>query len=135
MKGPLIIDTRGKMKKMILELRWILIVGSMLISGCYYDNVTDLYPNGCNTTDVSYSQNIDPILSSNCLSCHNELSQQGGITLHDYENVLIYVENGRLMGSIEHAGGFEPMPLTGGKLSSCQIMKFQSWIDAGALDN
>jgi len=114
---------------------WAFLIGVFAISGCYYDNVTDLYPNGCNTIDVSYSRNLVPILDANCISCHNELSQQGGVVLEGYDNVIPYVETGKLMGSIRHEEGYEPMPLTGGKLSNCQINKFQSWIDAGALDN
>jgi hypothetical protein len=113
----------------------MMLAGVVMISGCYYDNVTDLYPNGCNVIDVSYSDNIVPILDANCLSCHNGVSQQGGVILEGYEEVLPYVDNGKLLGSIRHDDGFEPMPLTGGKLSSCQIKKFESWIDAGALDN
>ena len=118
------------MKNSIL---WILMI--VLMGGCYYDNVEELYPNGCNTNDVTYSGNIVPILQSNCYSCHNDLSQQGGINLQGYENVLIYVEDGSLMGSVRHDEGYEPMPLTGGKLSNCSIDRMQAWIDAGALDN
>ena len=116
-------------------VRWILFVTGVTLSGCYYDNVEDLYPNGCNVIEVSYSRNIVPILDANCLTCHNSISEQGGVVLEGYENVLPYVESGKLMGSIRHDAGFEPMPLTGGKLSACQIKKFEAWIDAGALDN
>ncbi len=117
------------------EIWLLLFVGGLTLSGCYYDNVTDLYPNGCNTIDVSYSRNIVPILDANCVTCHNDISQQGGVVLDTYENVIPYVENGKLLGSIRHDDGFEPMPLTGGKLTACQIKKFEAWIDAGALDN
>jgi len=123
------------MKMRFREVQWIFLVAGLALSGCYYDNVTDLYPNGCNVIDVSYSRNLVPILDANCLSCHNDLSQQGGVVLEEYEDVLRYVENGELLGSIKHEDGFEPMPLTGGKLTNCQIKKFEAWIDAGAFDN
>lgn len=130
-----IIDKVCMDKMRFKKVRWLLFLAGFVMSGCYYDNVTDLYPNGCNLIDVSYSRNIVPILETNCLSCHNSISQQGGVVLDEYEDVLEYVENGKLMGSIKHEEGFEPMPLTGGKLSNCQVKKFESWIDAGALDN
>ena len=122
-------------KKLFKKIKWMLRFGGLTLSGCYYDNVTDLYPNGCNVIDVSYSRNIFPILEVNCLTCHDETSQQGGVVLEEYDDLIRYVENGKLMGSIQHEDGYEPMPLTGGKLSNCQIKKFQSWIDAGALEN
>ena len=105
------------------------------LTGCYYDNVEELYPNGCNTNNVTYSGNIVPILEANCLSCHNSLAEQGGVNLEGYENVLIYVEDGSLMGSVRHDPEYVPMPLTGEKLSNCSINRMQAWIDAGALDN
>ncbi len=122
-------------KKWFKEIRWILLTGALASSGCYYDNIPDLYPNGCNVIDVSYSRNIVPILETNCLTCHNDRVQQGGITLEGYENTIPFVEDGRLMGSIRHDEGFVAMPLTGVSISSCQTKKFQAWIDDGALDN
>jgi hypothetical protein len=135
MREHRIIDKEGMSKIRFGEIKWLMFVTVMTLSGCYYDNVTDLYPNGCNVIDVSYSRNITPILDANCVTCHNDISQQGGVILEEYEYVIPYVENGKLMGSIQHDDGFEPMPMTGGKLTNCQIKKFQSWIDAGALDN
>jgi hypothetical protein len=125
----------GRNTSFVAILRWIFFFGVLTVSSCYYDNVPELYPNGCNAIDVSYSLKIVPILDANCLNCHSERVQQGGLTLEGYENIIRYVENGRLMGSIQHQEGFVAMPLTGGQLSSCQIKKFQAWIDAGALDN
>lgn len=123
------------MDQMIRPILVSLILTSAVIAGCYYDNVEELYPNGCDTSDVTYSGNIVPILESNCYSCHSELSEQGGVNLEGYENVLTYAENGALMGTVRHEDGYEPMPLTGSKLNSCSIDKMQAWIDAGALDN
>lgn len=123
------------MERKFSEIKWILLIVVILPSGCYYDNVTDLYPNGCRVVEMSYTENINPILKTNCLSCHDEFSQQGGIILEGYENLIPYVENGKLMGSMRHEDGFVTMPLTGGKLSNCQIKKFESWIVDGALNN
>ena len=114
---------------------WMAAVLVVITSACYYDNVEDLYPNGCNTTDVTYSEDVVSILQSNCLSCHNDLSEQGGVNLDGYDNLIPYVEDGSFMGSIRHEEGWEPMPLTGGMISSCSIDKLQAWIDAGALNN
>ena len=104
--------------------------------GCYYDNVEELYPNGCNTTDVSYSQTIRTLLLNyECLGCHAGSSPDAGVDLDGYENVKFYVDNGQLMGSILPEEGYELMPLGGPRMKQCDIDKIQSWINAGAPDN
>ena len=119
-------------------LRSILVIGlfaMVIASGCYYDNVDELYPDGCRTANMSYTDDIVPILQGNCLSCHNSMSEQGGVNLQDYENVLIYVEDGSLIGSVNHDEGYEPMPQTGSKISNCSIAKLEAWVEQGAINN
>lgn len=124
-----------KARNAVLFICSMVIFGTSL-SACYYDVEEELYPNGCNTTNVSYSENLVPILDRYaCSSCHDSQSQQGGVNLEGYDNFLLYAENGRLMGSISHAPGYEPMPLGGAKMTSCDISKFQVWIDSGAPNN
>ena len=106
------------------------------LGACYYDNEDDLYPNGCNTSYVSYSENLIRILERHqCISCHDTQNEQGGVNLEGYDNIIVYVENGQLMGSIRHDPGFEAMPLGTPKMSNCDIAKFQAWVDAGAPNN
>lgn len=104
-------------------------------TGCYYDNVEDLYPDGCRTNNMSYTDDIVPILNGNCLSCHNSMDEQGGVNLETYDDVIIYVEDGSLLGSVKHEDGFEPMPLVGPMISNCSISKLEAWIDQGAINN
>ncbi len=107
----------------------------VLGTGCYYDNVEDLYPDGCRTNNMSYQDDIVPILTGNCLSCHNSMDEQGGVNLENYDDLIIYVEDGSLLGSVKHADGYEPMPLVGPMISNCSISKLESWIYDGALNN
>jgi hypothetical protein len=44
-------------------------------------------------------------------------------------------QSGKLLGTINHAAGFSPMPKGGAKLSSCRIATIKKWIDAGMLNN
>jgi hypothetical protein len=119
-----------------LKLLLAACVCCVTVAGCYYDNVEELYPDGCRTNDVRYADHVVPILeANNCLSCHNDGDEQGGINLEGYENVLERVEDGSLMGSVRQQQDWEAMPLTGNKMSNCSIDRLQSWIDAGALNN
>ena len=113
-------------------------VTALMVSGlasCYYDNEEELYPNGCNTSDVTYSSAIVSIMEANCLSCHNNMSQNGNVNLEGYDNILEYVEDGSLIGSMRHDPGFSRMPQGTPKLSNCTIDRVQAWIDAGAPNN
>ncbi len=92
----------------------------------------------CDTTKFTYSKAIVPILKSYCLSCHATApasSSGGGIVLDNYNAVIIQVNNGKLMGDLQHQTGFHAMPLGGNQLSDCKITQFKKWIAIGALNN
>jgi hypothetical protein len=128
--------------KKIFPLIAIGIVMALALSvqtGCYYDNEEDLYPFGtvCNTVQVTLSGEVKPILLGNCYGCHNAsaaAASGAGINLEDYAPLKGWVDNGRLVQSVEHTGCC-PMPKGGGKLRQCDIDKIKAWVDRGALDN
>ncbi len=115
---------------------YVFVIGSSFFSGCYYDNEEELYPeNTCITDAMSYSGNVLPILEDNCYSCHDQAGNQGGVTLEGYSNLKVYVDNGKLIGVINHASGFPAMPQGSPQLGQCQIDKIEAWVDQGALNN
>lgn len=114
----------------------ILLPAVILISGCYYDNEEDLYPsNPCVTEDMSYANDIAPIIQANCFACHSTGSNLAGILLDSYSGLKQAVDNGRLLGAINHLSGFSPMPKDASKLSACNIQKIESWVNAGTPNN
>jgi len=123
------------MKKLVLPLVFF------ILSGCYYDSEEALYgtPNTvCNTTVTKFSTEVKPILQSSCLTCHSNSAASAngaGIKLQDYADVKIQVNNGKLVGSIQHSTGFSAMPKGGGKLSDCNILVINTWISKGALND
>lgn len=109
----------------------------VVLSSCYYDNEETLYPeSACKVPETStFSGNVLPLLNNQCNSCHSGVSPSGDINLTTHTEVMKYVNNGSLMGSINHASGFSAMPKNSGKMSSCEINTIQKWIDSGALNN
>ena len=94
------------MKNFVIGLFFLLGIG-----GCYYDVEEDLYgTTECSTDDMSYQTDIFPIINNNCLVCHSAASNFGGITLESYDFLKSYVNNGQLIGVINHESGFSPMP-------------------------
>jgi Fe-S-cluster-containing hydrogenase component 2 len=104
---------------------------------CYYDIEEDLYPSkeNCNTSAMSYSTDVLPILQSKCLGCHSATVNSGGITLEGYSAVKVYADNGKLGCSVDHGTDCSAMPKNESKMPQCQVASIVEWIDQGALDN
>ncbi|HFB99852.1 MAG TPA: hypothetical protein ENJ53_03510 [Phaeodactylibacter sp.] len=122
----------------------LLVVATMIISSCYYDNKQDLYdykivPGSgvpCEFTSVSFATDILPILDVQCNgACHNANDHLGNVILAQYNNVIPYVNNGKLLNSVNHSSGASAMPPGGQKIPSCEIDKLQAWVDDGAPNN
>lgn len=113
----------------------------LILTGCYFDNAEDLYPQlpgDCDPTAADYTANVQPIIQQTCYNCHNSSNASGlgaGIDLEDTNSLIRYVNDGSLLGSIEHSSGYSPMPKGGGKLTDCQIETIKTWINNGATTN
>ncbi|HEX4374323.1 MAG TPA: hypothetical protein VHZ50_13565 [Puia sp.] len=89
----------------------------------------------CDTTNMSYANDITPILENNCVSCHNTTQSNDGVILTDYNDVLTQVNNGNLVNVIEHNPGYPEMPQGLPQLPSCTINKIVAWVNRGAPNN
>lgn len=119
-----------------------MIMMSLAVTSCYYDNEEYLYPNAqpCDTTNVSFSENVWPVISESCAGCHGGNAPAGNIPLENYQEVVNAAQipagqYGSLIGVIKHAPGNSPMPQNGNKLSDCKISQIEAWIAGGMPDN
>ena len=112
-----------------------------LFAGCYYHNEEELYPGGgqvCDTTAVTYSGSVLPVLQANCMICHStsaNAANGGSINLEDFSLLKDLVDGGNLYGAITHSPLHVPMPKDRAKLDTCSISKIKIWIDGGAINN
>jgi len=116
----------------------LLVLLIVLATSCYYDKEEILYPESANCTTPAistFSGTVLPLLNNRCNNCHAGSTPSGAIALDTHANVMKYVNDGSLMGSVNFASGYSAMPKNSGKMSACDIQKIQSWIDAGALNN
>ncbi len=125
--------------KITIKIFFILVIAA--IAGCYYDSEERLYPklyDPCDDIDVTFTITVTTILQP-CLACHSNSGvssgEGGGIRLEKYPDVMVQINNGKLMGSVKHSKGFVPMPNGGGKLPDCEIAQLQKWIDNGSPNN
>lgn len=89
----------------------------------------------CDTSNVTYAGTVKPLLDTYCNGCHGGSSPLGNVNYNTYAGVKATVTDGSLMGSIQHASGYSPMPQNGNKLSNCNISLIKTWVDAGAPNN
>jgi len=123
------------MKRLLVPVITIAIFLFFVVS-CYYDNEEALYPslnNSCDTTNVTFSATITPVLNSYCTTCHSGSPPSGGITLTSYASVQAQASSGMLMNAL-NGKGVPIMPLSG-SLPVCKIELFQIWIRNGMLNN
>jgi len=122
------------------NLTIVFVTCACYLSSCYYDVEQELYPaNPCDTSTVSFSNQITTTLQSYCLSCHstNSASSLGnGIVLETYTGIKAQVDNGKLISAITQDGTASPMPKNAGtKIPSCDIAMITAWIGNGAPNN
>jgi mono/diheme cytochrome c family protein len=124
--------------KIIHFLIAVLLAGGL--SSCYYDKEELLYGNtgaSCSAAagTISYSQQVVPLLNSQCYSCHSGGSPSGNILMGTYNADKAIGLNGKLYGSINHSSGYKPMPEGAPRMTDCQIAIIKKWIDQGSPDN
>jgi len=115
------------MKKIFL----IALMASGLM-GCFYDKSEELYPppNFCDSTNVTYSNHLKPIMENQCALSGCHLTQfPSGWDLSSYEGLKTVAENGRLLPAIMHSGSSPQMPKGLQKLDDCTIAKFVNWVN------
>ncbi len=102
--------------------------------GCTNQSEEELFPenfknNNCDTSSISFNTTIKPIIENNCIICHS--TQQP--VLKTYNDISVNAT--RILGAIKHTPGYSPMPQGSQKLSDCQILQFEKWINIGKPNN
>lgn len=110
-----------------------------LISKWIQQGAKDLYCNesygSCDTTNITYSGVIQPMLAHYCTGCHSGASPSANLTLTSYADVQAVALNGKLAGSVSWINGYKPMPKGEAQWSACNINKLKAWINHGAPNN
>lgn len=116
---------------------FVISVLSLISSSCYYDNYEDLYGNvnACDTSSVTFSQDIKVIIGQNCEGCHNGASASGGLNLAGHQNISVAALNGIIMNRVTRSAGDPLLMPPGQALSDCDQTKLRAWINAGAPNN
>lgn len=102
---------------------------------CTKRNAVELGAGGCDTSNVSYSRQIVPILQDNCYSCHQGPGASSGVDFSNYDAFRGWAGSGYVAGNITGAPGYIRMPYGLPPLSGCDINTILAWIHQGTPDN
>jgi uncharacterized membrane protein len=98
---------------------------------------SDCPSQSCDSTGtMSFSTQINPLIQTNCVGCHNGTLASGGINLSSYNQIALSAQTIRnntplLLGVIKRQQGFIAMPPTF-SLDACAVTKIEKWINQGA---
>lgn len=121
-------------------MKWFLSIFTVYIlslSSCYFDSEEKLYPNipACDTSNVSYSNDVNPILQNRCYTCHGNNNTVSAIEFEGYTDWLTMLANRNVLGAIKRVSGVTAMPQGADKLPDCEIHIIEAWINQGKLNN
>ena len=111
--------------------------GTFWLISCENQNEEDLYgKTECDTSNVSWTEDVKPILAHRCLHCHYDgIGAIAPFSLQKYSDVLVRVNTGQLESAINHRPRKPKMPKDGPKLPDCELSKINKWISDGAPNN
>jgi hypothetical protein len=84
----------------------------------------------CSTVSATYSKDIAPIISANCMPCHKAGSLKGDFSF--YAGLKVAADNGQLEKRVLIV---KDMPKGKGPLPEEERKKIRCWLDGGALNN
>jgi len=111
----------------------VYIVIAIVLTGCYKDNEETLYGEvTCDTTSVSFSNDILPIIEMNCTvtGCHVAGGRAPGI-YENYNQIKAKVDDGKFKDRVLVQQDMPP----GTPLTECQILYITKWLNDGAPNN
>lgn len=108
----------------------------LYLSSCSKHNAIELGSGNCDTTNVSYSNQVVPILQNNCYQCHQGPGASSGVDFSNYGAFKGWAASTPyVIGDLTAAPGFTPMPYGMPRLSDCDINTIIAWIHQGTSNN
>ena len=104
----------------------------ILFSGCennVEENSED-NPVDCTEVETYYTENVAPILESNCTGCHSGPTPTAGLSLDSYSVVFIAIKSGDVLDRVNRDQGTNGfMPNGGTKLSDANLDILQTFFE------
>lgn len=107
-------------------------ISASLLFSCTNDSTNDLLSIDL-TEDVTYTENVKPIIDANCIACHNQPPVFGApMPLLTYQNVKQAIQERGLLNRISlPQGDSRLMPAGGTRLPQALIDVIAKWEEDG----
>lgn len=89
----------------------------------------------CDTLNVTFSDNVWPLIQNSCFGCHSGSNPSGGIALENHADIVDVAQTGQLMGAINWETGYANMPKNGNQLAFCDRRAVELWVEDGMPNN
>ncbi len=116
----------------MIGYKFLLLCGFLTLMSCSNESTSDLLYTSL-VENVTYSENIKPIIEGECLDCHGSPTDNGAIgSFTTYETVKQYTQNNSIINRISREAGQSGfMPLGGTRLPPQTIDLIIKWRDQG----
>ena len=104
----------------------------LILTSCSNESTSDLIDVPL-VENVTYTNNVKPIIDANCLGCHgNPTTNYAPMSLNTYETVKEFVQNDKIIDRISRSQGQSGMmPLGGTRLPQPVIDLIIQWKQQG----
>jgi len=113
---------------------FLIAIGSMIIYACNTNSPDDFFEDisdGVPAQLVTFNEDVEPIISSTCVECHGGDFPTAGLSLENFEEVVIGIETRGVLNRIVNESN--PMPPSGLLPSQITDIIFQ-WVEDGLLE-
>lgn len=84
----------------------------------------------CETSNVTFSNSIAPLVATSCEGCHSGSYPSAGISLTNYDQIAAIASSGAFYGVVTSSSGWVSMP-PGIELSECNKETIRIWVENG----
>ncbi|KGO89490.1 hypothetical protein [Flavobacterium suncheonense] len=110
---------------------YAIVFSGFVLSSCTSDSESDLY-DGTLQENITYTNDIKPIITENCIMCHSQPPQNGApMPLTTYTFVKDAVEHRGLLDRVSSTDPNFWMPFMGERLPQSKIDMLIAWENAG----
>jgi hypothetical protein len=107
---------------------------ALCVGGCYYDVEETLYgTEGCDPAPGRFAADVEPLLQEHCIGCHGGPTPSAGIAFESHGEV-VPLAPAMLGRMVLPSSDPQSMPPSG-KLDTCVIEDFGTWIAEGSPNN
>ena len=123
---------RFSLKKITVGL--FLSTSFIFLSGCLNDSLDDLSLIDTNTPTgtVTYTANVQAILSQQCTSCHGSVNPSAGLDLSSYTRAKSNVD--KIISRIDLQTGQSGIMPPSGRMAESYIQTIKNWKTQGLLE-